>query len=156
MSVKPGGDLVFGPAHADDVDALVAIDADSPRPWTAQAFSTELEVETPALFVLRESAQAVAFVVARIHGPEMDIVNFAVAPVYRRHGLGRRLLRSFLDHAAASGVEAAFLEVREGNVEARALYGSAGFTETQRRRGFYEGPQEDALLLRLQMSPMIG
>ena len=72
-------------------------------------------------------------------------MNLAVARDCRRRGLGRFLLRSLLDHVAPSDVKTAFLEVREGNQEARGLYESFGFQETQRRRGFYREPVEDAV-----------
>ena len=41
-----------------------------------------------------------------------------------------------------------FLEVRESNVAARALYASRGFSAVGRRRGYYRHPVEDALVLR--------
>ena len=46
------------------------------------------------------------------------------------------------------GVRTAFLEVRESNSAARALYGSRGFTEIDRRRNYYRRPVEDALVMR--------
>ncbi len=150
------GEFIFGPALAGDVDALVAIDAGSQRPWTAGAFMGELGTDPPSLFVLRSQGRALAFVVARRQGPEMDIVNLAVTPSERRRGLARTLLLSLIDLAASRGVETAFLEVRESNLEARALYQSLGFRESQRRRGFYRDPVEDALLLSLGMSPLTG
>jgi ribosomal-protein-alanine N-acetyltransferase len=153
---EPEVEVAFGPACTDDIDALVSIDAGSPRPWTTEAFSTELAMDPPTLFALKAGGQVVAFVVARIAGPQMDILNLAVARDHRRRGLGRKLLTSLLDHAAPLAVQTAFLEVREGNLEARSLYGSVGFIESQRRRAFYKDPVEDAVLLRLQMSPSTG
>jgi [ribosomal protein S18]-alanine N-acetyltransferase len=149
-------ETVFGPAREDDLDALVSIDRASPRPWSREAFAAELGHSPPTLFVLRSSGAAVAFAAARIHVPEMDIVNLAVRPDRRGRGLGRLLLSSLLGEAASTGVETAFLEVRAGNVEALKLYRSAGFRETQRRRNFYAEPVEDAILMRLPMSHEAG
>ena len=157
--MKPGSEeraphaATFGPARVDDVPDLVSIDSVSPQAWTAEAFLAELQRDPLTLFVLRSSGRAVAFVVARAQTPEMDIVNLAVARDARRKGMGRFLLRSLLARMARAGVRTAFLEVREGNQEARALYGSAGFRETQRRPGFYRGPSEDAVLMRLEIEP---
>ena len=47
-----------------------------------------------------------------------------------------------------AGVRALYLEVRESNSAARALYESLGFEQVGRRRGYYQYPSEDALLLR--------
>jgi len=142
----------FGPARDGDLDALVSIDRGSPQAWTRDAFAVELPHVPPTLFVLRSSGVPVAFVVTRFLVPDMDIVNLAVATDRRGRGLGRLLLASLLDHAASNRVQSVFLEVREGNQEARRLYRSAGFEETQRRSGFYREPLEDAILMRLAMS----
>lgn len=146
----------FGPATEDDLDALVSIEQASPRAWSRQAFALELGHSPPTLFVLRSSGEPVAFVAARIHIPEMDIVNLAVRPDQRGRGLGRRLLSSFLAEVASTGVRTVFLEVRAGNEEALKLYRRAGFRETQRRRNFYAEPVEDAILMRLEMSHEAG
>lgn len=148
--------MVFGRAQEGDLDALAAIDRGSPQAWTREAFAAEFEHAPPTLFVLRSSDVALAFVVTRFQVPDMDILNLAVAPNQRRRGLGRLLLASLLDHAASSRVQHVFLEVREGNQEARRLYESAGFRETQRRPGFYREPVEDAILMRLEMSHATG
>lgn len=146
----------FGPARKGDLDALVSIERDSPRAWTREAFAAEFGHTPSTLFVLRSAGDAVAFVVTRIQIPDMDIVNLAVRADRRGRGLGRQLLLSLLDQAASAGVQSVFLEVREGNQEARKLYAAAGFREVQRRRGFYAEPVEDAILMRLQMSQEAG
>jgi len=148
--------LGFGPAEAEDLDALVSIDADSPRAWNREAFRQELEQDPRTLFTLRSSGDVVAFAVVRLQVPEMDIVNLAVASDRRHHGLGSGLVSFLLDHAKGIGVQSVFLEVREGNQGARRLYRSAGFKETQRRPGFYRNPTEDAILMRLEMSQRTG
>ena len=79
-------------------------------------------------------------------------MNLAIVPESRRRGLGSFLLRLAMDLAARRGAREAFLEVREGNLAARALYRSAGFTEAGRRSGYYTRPSEDALLLRRPLS----
>lgn len=143
----------FGPAREGDTDALIAIDRLSPTPWTRQAFEAELRGEARTTFVLRLSGQVVAFVVTRTQSAEMDIVNLAVDPEHRRRGLGHLLARSVVERAAREGVQTVFLEVRESNQPARKLYEDLGFKETQRRRGFYAAPVEDAILMSLQIEP---
>ena len=156
MSDGLNSEVSFGPARRGDIEFLVSAAAGSPQPWTARAFSEELEHDPPTLFVLQLQGRAVAFVAVRIQGPEMDIVNLAVTPARRRRGLGRKLLLAMLEYASQVGIRRAFLEVRESNLEARGLYASAGFLESQRRRGFYRDPPEDALLLSLDMSRLAG
>lgn len=159
MATPPGDPerpAVFDVARREDIPDLVAIDASSPTPWTHDAFEAELDREPPTLFVLREGERVVAFVTVRIQGPDLDIVNIAVAPVARRQGRGRMLITSLLKSPLTYGVEQAFLEVRAGNAAALALYGGMGFKETQRRRGFYRDPLEDAVLMSLKLSHQEG
>jgi ribosomal-protein-alanine N-acetyltransferase len=81
---------------------------------------------------------------------EAEILTMAVGPDHRRRGVGRALLDAALEVASARGAAAIFLEVREDNEAARALYAQAGFTEAGRRQGYYSGV--DALVLRRNLN----
>ncbi len=63
------------------------------------------------------------------------VLTVAVAPAWRRHGLGRGLLRRSYAWAADVGVSKVSLNVRAGNTSAIALYRSEGFLEEGRERG---------------------
>jgi [ribosomal protein S18]-alanine N-acetyltransferase len=54
-------------------------------------------------------------------------------------------------HARAQRGSGIFLEVRESNQSARALYRKVGFKETGLRRSYYADPTEDAILCRLSL-----
>jgi ribosomal-protein-alanine N-acetyltransferase len=56
-------------------------------------------------------------------------------------------LEALLD-AAHQTKSSVFLEVRESNAPARALYENAGFKQTGRRPSYYTSPLEDAILYR--------
>ena len=108
----------------------------------------------------REAAQwevsEYSFVVAEVEGfvagfavwrgvcdGEWELLNLAVDPAYRRRGLGRALV-----DALPSG--RVFIEVRDSNAGARALYGACGFGEVGVRRGYYAGPREDGIVMERQ------
>lgn len=74
---------------------------------------------------------------------EAEILNLAVHPEFRRQGVGLELLRGL-------SVPRIFLEVRESNHAARALYRRAGFEECGLRRKYYDNPPEDGIVMRLQ------
>lgn len=153
--MNPGADdhPVFGPASPRDVATIAAIEQGSPQAWTPEALEAELAHDPPTLFVLRTSSGVVAYVVARVQPPEMDIVNVAVKTDHRRRGFGRNLVRSLLEEAKRAGVSNVFLEVRESNEAARRLYRECGFTETQKRPRFYRNPTEDAVLMACKIEP---
>jgi ribosomal-protein-alanine N-acetyltransferase len=54
--------------------------------------------------------------------------------------------------AEAQGAESVFLEVRESNRAARFLYEKWSFVESGRRKQYYQGPQEDAIVYRREFS----
>ena len=69
----------------------------------------------------------------------------------RGRGVGTRLMGEFVAHARAEKGSGIFLEVRESNEGARALYGKMGFEETGSRKSYYSDPAEDAILYRLRL-----
>ncbi|MGH9814500.1 MAG: ribosomal protein S18-alanine N-acetyltransferase [Candidatus Acidiferrales bacterium] len=87
------------------------------------------------------------FLVTRSAADEVEILNIAVAPQSRRAGVGSRLLKHALEMARAAGARRMFLEVRESNRAAIALYARHGFQPAGRRENCYSAPAEAALLL---------
>jgi len=82
---------------------------------------------------------------------EVHIMQLAVAPQFRRHGLGSRMMQYEIARKHATGMKQMLLEVRASNRAAQQLYTSLGFKTVGRRQGYYapvDGlPPEDALLM---------
>jgi ribosomal-protein-alanine N-acetyltransferase len=88
-----------------------------------------------------------------VMGPEGEIADIAVAPEARGRGVGGVLLDRVTELLAESGVRTIYLEVRESNLAARGLYDARSFRMIGRRRGYYQHPAEDALVLRREIVP---
>ena len=58
----------------------------------------------------------------------VGITDVRVAPTHRRQGLATAVLEALLAWAAERGASTAYLQVREDNAPAHALYGRLGFT----------------------------
>jgi ribosomal-protein-alanine N-acetyltransferase len=87
------------------------------------------------------------FLVAReIAEDEREILNVAVVPEFRRRGIARTLVRSFLD--GFQGV--VFLEVRASNRGARELYKSLGFQDVTLRKDYYDFPPETGVVMKFR------
>lgn len=84
-------------------------------------------------------------------GGAASLDTLTVAPAFRRQGVGRALLRAAFAQLCSEGAVFCFLEVRESNAPAIALYQSLGFAAVGRRRGFYQTPAEDALVMRCML-----
>jgi tRNA threonylcarbamoyladenosine biosynthesis protein TsaB len=100
-----------------------------------------------------EKSAILGFVVVRGLGAEWELENLVVEAAARRRGLGKQLMNELTALARVAGGQSVFLEVRESNSAARALYGSAGFEEKGRRKGYYANPVEDAVVYRLSLEP---
>jgi [ribosomal protein S18]-alanine N-acetyltransferase len=99
--------------------------------------------------VSHATSGVLAFLIAHRVDAEWELENIVVAENARRRGVAMRLLGEFIEHVRAQQGAAVFLEVRESNQGARALYRKAGFTETGLRKSYYSNPPEDAILCRL-------
>jgi len=97
----------------------------------------------------RATPSTLGFLLARRIDSEWELENIVVAESYRRQGVGKSLLTELLARATGSAV---FLEVRESNESARALYRKMGFEEAGLRKNYYTGPGENAVLYRFTVS----
>lgn len=102
-------------------------------------------------FVIEEKGQVVGVLQWRSLGEEAEILELAVDLKHRRQGHGSFLLRTFVQHISRSAVQKIFLEVRESNGPAIALYKKFGFQTSGRRTNYYRNPEEDALLMTLSL-----
>ncbi|MDQ6768409.1 MAG: ribosomal protein S18-alanine N-acetyltransferase [Gemmatimonadota bacterium] len=119
-------------------------------PWSEESFRRLLG-GTPAIFLVAlfpPEPVVAGYIVAFSVGEDAEVLNVAVDARFRGKGLAGQMLDAALIELGARGVRTAFLEVRESNSAARALYASRGFVEIGRRSKYYRRPVEDALVLR--------
>jgi ribosomal-protein-alanine N-acetyltransferase len=144
-------DLIVRAMTVEDLDAVAAIERHAfVDPWSIAAFADLLTHAHARLLVAvdGDSRAIVGHCVLLRMADEAEVANIATAASHRRRGVGHGLLREALSRCDAEGVAATFLEVRESNVGARALYTAHAFHEVGRRPRYYRHPEEDALLLR--------
>jgi [ribosomal protein S18]-alanine N-acetyltransferase len=145
--------LEWRPLREDDIACVAAIEAQiHAAPWTVGNFRDAL-LAGYAAEVAERDGRIVAYGVLMLGPGEAQVLNVSVAPDARREGLGRLVVRRFLDTARQRGAEQVFLEVRVSNTAAIALYRSEGFAEVARRTGYYPpavpgAAREDALIMR--------
>lgn len=144
--------LIIEKGRAEDADAMAAIERVCfSDPWSAESFRQmmSLPVARPLSAWIEADGKRIlaGYFIALAVPPEVEIANIAVAPDCRRMGIGRALMAEGLRRQMNEGCDSFFLEVRESNLPAQALYRSLGFTETGRRKRYYQNPCEDALLM---------
>ena len=145
------------PATPADLPALLALESSavSAAHWSEAEYHRLLAEAGRAVLLIEEDAVQ-GFIVGRDLGPEWEIENIVIAGSEQRHGLGSRLVEELLSLARRRGAQAVFLEVRESNRAARALYSRMGFTESGRRKSYYRNPEEDALVCRKLFPEVAG
>ena len=123
--------------------------------WRADAIAGLLDNDGTFALAAGPSSDPCGFVMARVVVDEAEILTIAVAPSWRRGGVGRCLLVAAAWHAAGKGALAMFLEVGVENQAARALYEGLGFRAVGQRKSYYgDGagrPPQDALTLRADL-----
>jgi ribosomal-protein-alanine N-acetyltransferase len=136
-------------ALTSDVPALAAIERRCfSDPWSARGIEETIQYETTIALIAEARKGVAGYLLARVSGDEGEILNLAVVPEHRRKGIARDLLERGIAALREAGVREAYLEVRESNAAALALYGGQGFKPVAVRPHYYRSPPEDALILR--------
>jgi len=144
-------ELRIRPATVSDIPGMLVLERDSPSAahWPEPAYGHMFSADSPTRIVLvieDHDAAVRGFAVARIVGEEVEIENLVVDAKRRNQGLGAKLLDRIIELSRLGNASRVFLEVRESNPAARALYGKCGFVLSGRRRAYYTSPREDAVL----------
>jgi polysaccharide biosynthesis protein PslH len=138
-----GATVAVREAQRDDLPRIAAIQAASPE---ASAWAPEDYLSYGCLVAIGED-RVLGFVAFRQTGEgESEILNLAVAPESRRRGVATLLVEEVVTRRPG----ALFLEVRSANTTARNFYQKLGFTEVGLRRGYYQSPEDDGIVMRLQ------
>ncbi|HXJ87753.1 MAG TPA: ribosomal protein S18-alanine N-acetyltransferase [Candidatus Binatia bacterium] len=139
-------------ATLGDVPEMMRLERTCPTAahWTEQEYRGHFAHQLPTTLALiaetTGAGEVGGFLIARHMPPEWELENVVVAEECRRRGIGAELMQAFLAQAKQLNGATVFLEVRESNTAARALYAKLGFRQSGRRKSYYTTPLEDAVL----------
>ncbi|GIT79916.1 ribosomal-protein-alanine acetyltransferase [Leifsonia sp. LS1] len=143
-------------ATAADVPAIMELERSTfvTDAWSERTMRSEVAGEHGYYLVAFEPGEesridAYAGLLAPRGAGEGDIQTIAVAPHARRRGLARALMNDLIGEARSRGAQEIFLEVRDDNPGAQALYVSLGFEEIGVRPQYYQPDGVDAIVMRL-------
>jgi ribosomal-protein-alanine N-acetyltransferase len=129
---------VFRTLGVDDLEPLDALEKRSqPLPWSDDQLLLELVNNDAVVLGLEIDGALVGHCCLRRILDELWVLNIAVDPGHRRRGHAQALLSRAMAWGKAQSLSTFWLEVREGNAPARALYESFGLEEKGRRKGYY-------------------
>lgn len=149
--------LHLRPARIEDIPEIHAIETESfGDPWTPDSFAQMFEQPRVLATVALRGEQVVGYCIAWQIADEAEVANIAVRADQRGQGVGGVLLDDLIGQVGRAGGATIYLEVRESNAPAQALYRSRGFETAGRRAAYYQHPEEDALVLRREWAGSPG
>nr|WP_311461495.1 ribosomal protein S18-alanine N-acetyltransferase [uncultured Aggregatibacter sp.] len=133
-----------------DFDALYAIEqAAHAVPWSLGTLKNNRGERYLNLKIV-EGHQIYGFAICQTVLDEATLFNIAIDPQKQGLGLGRQLLNELITQLRQKGILTLWLEVRESNKKAQALYDSLGFNQVDIRKNYYptpDGKRENAVVM---------
>jgi [ribosomal protein S18]-alanine N-acetyltransferase len=153
--------IAIRPMAADDLDWVLSLEASTPEAphWSRAVYerfllASETNDLRHAGWVAVDSGNLMGFAAATLVLDVCELESIVVVETARRKGIGEALLNEVSTWALAHGAVRMELEVRAGNERAIRFYEKAGWIEEGLRRGYYRGPEEDAVLMGKTMKPI--
>jgi len=137
------------------LDAVLAIEvAAYAFPWSRGNFIDSLASGYPAQVLLDAQGAMLGYFVAMGGVDEMHLLNITVAPAVQGRGHARQMIDALIALCREQLAHELWLEVRESNARARAIYTRLGFEQKGVRKGYYPAPfgrREDAVVMSLTL-----
>jgi [ribosomal protein S18]-alanine N-acetyltransferase len=148
--------FVVRPMAQEDLDAVLDLGMRTPGSphWTRGNYFDL--VHLPGVKLVAESTgsfagQIAGFAVATLTVDIADLETIVIDTHARRQGIGAALLEAVIAWCRQAHAQRLELEVRVSNAAAIALYERFGFARDGIRRSYYRDPEEDALLMGLEL-----
>ena len=129
------------PAEATAIAGLSRdlIEYGLPWRWTPMRVAASIRAAEVNVLVARIHGKIAGFAIMRYGEDDAHLDLLAVAPPYRRSGVGRQLLEWLEKCAIVAGIISVALEVRVGNEGAQRFYERLGYHTLAHLPGYYQG-----------------
>jgi ribosomal-protein-alanine N-acetyltransferase len=121
--------------------------------WTEEDFVTCLRQRNCIGMVAECKGRIVGFMIYMLLKSQLHLINFAVAPPFRKAGVGRQMIERLVDKLSQQRRQEICLEVRETNLAAQLFFRANGFAASGVLRGHYEDTDEDAYTMTYRLEP---
>lgn len=112
-------------------------------PWTLEQIASSMTSQDEDYYLAYKGQELVGFLAVQTVLDEMEILQIAVKADFQRMGIASQLMAAVMDWDGDI-----FLEVRESNSAAQALYTRQHFTKIGKRKDYYRNPVEDAVIMK--------
>ncbi len=144
--------LVFAPMYLKDLHDVYFIEQDVfPYHWTYRNFESAIATGNHGIVLRNDQGTLIGYFICLDIVDELELLKIAVGKPFQGKGYGRLLMDKVLELARLLEMESVFLEVRQSNLPAIALYQKMAFKTIGIRPGYYIQPTEDALLMKREL-----
>jgi ribosomal-protein-alanine N-acetyltransferase len=112
--------------------------------WTEDDFLRCLRQRNCIGMVAEHEDRIIGFMIYELHKNRLHVLNFAVAPQYRRTGIGAQMVSKLIGKLSSHRRSRVTLAVRERNLAAQLFFRAQDFRATRVLRNYYEDSGEDA------------
>jgi ribosomal-protein-alanine N-acetyltransferase len=140
----------------EHIPAVFSLDKKSlTLPWSERSYLFEIrenKTSIPLVAIQTNDGKVehlAGFIVVWTIEDEAHVGTVAVDREFRRQRIAQKLISTAIQEAKDRGAQKVFLEVRAGNLPARALYQKLGFVDFDLRKKYYCDNQEDAIIMLL-------
>jgi ribosomal-protein-alanine N-acetyltransferase len=116
--------------------------------WTHDQFCLGLERGAFRVLGIQKGGRLAGYIAFSLIEDEMEILNLAVHPDFRRKRLAANLLDRAFEVCVKNKIAKSFLDVKASNSAALKLYRKYGYKQIGVRKKYYPDTKEDALLFR--------
>ncbi len=135
--------------NASDLDNLIELEKMCfAYHWTRDQFLMGLERGVFKILGMKRGTTLLGYLAFSLIEDEMEILNLAVHPDYRKGGVATRLLDRAFVICRKNRIARSFLDVKISNTPAIELYKKFGYVQIGVREKYYPDTKEDALLFR--------
>lgn len=141
--------------RCDMVDVLRIESASFDNPWIEDDFLNVLRQRNCIGMVAELAGRVVGFMIYELHKGNLEILDFAVDPRYRRQGVGRQMVDRLKAKLSQQGRTELRLLVRERNLVAQLFFRSQEFLAVDVLSNEYDDTDEDAYVMRYRLLPEV-
>jgi ribosomal-protein-alanine N-acetyltransferase len=118
-----------------------------PGGWSEKSLAQAAKGENSIFLGAVYGGRIIGFINGSFVLDEAEIMNVAVLPEYRKQGIASGLIEDFCRSALEKQIKTIFLEVREKNLPAAALYEKEGFCRCGVRKNYYKDPCDNGVIM---------
>lgn len=125
--------------NLEDSENIFAIRQEVDESAFLETIKNELSDENYLVYVLEETKEVVSFLTILKSVDDADVIMVATKKDFQGRGFAKMLFLRAVKDLKNQGIKRLLLEVRDNNEKAIGLYGSLGFKQIGKRKGYYEG-----------------